>query len=205
STRRQRVIGYVVWSPPIALNTKPHGSTNYFCVIKLDNARFLPNFKGNVIDLGIHSNWFVSKMYHAQPGFEYPAERLLELKDILTEDHMRHPNMQDPAGEQCLYVIKRGLTSLTTIGRASGLLSFAREYFPNQTHRDSIEWAILPYDLESLPFSEKGDSGAMVACITGEFGGLITGGTGRRQSADITYATPMFSLWPIIKARFPRA
>ena len=48
----QRVIGYVVWSPAITIGTAPHGFTRDVCVVKLDKARFLPNFKGNVIDLG---------------------------------------------------------------------------------------------------------------------------------------------------------
>jgi hypothetical protein len=48
----QRVIGHVVWSPAITIGTAPHGFTKDVCVVKLDKARFLPNFKGNVIDLG---------------------------------------------------------------------------------------------------------------------------------------------------------
>ncbi len=89
-----------------------------------------------------------------QSGFKYPAERLLELRGILAEDRMRHPNTKDHDGGNCLYVIKRGLTTLTTIGRATGFFSYAREYFSNQTHRDSIEWAILPYDNDSGVFSK---------------------------------------------------
>jgi hypothetical protein len=48
----QRVIGHVVWSPAITVGTSPHGFTKDVCVVKLDMDRFLPNFKGNVIDLG---------------------------------------------------------------------------------------------------------------------------------------------------------
>jgi hypothetical protein len=47
-----RVIGQVVWAPPITGNTAPHGYTKDVCVIKLDKKKFWPNFKGNVIDLG---------------------------------------------------------------------------------------------------------------------------------------------------------
>ncbi|KAI6152646.1 hypothetical protein BKA82DRAFT_20112 [Pisolithus tinctorius] len=206
----QRVIGHVVWLPVIAVGTVPHSFTKDVCVVELDKARFLPNFKGNVIDLGteIEGAKFVNKMYprtHTQSGFKYPAERLLVLRDILAEDSMRHPKTKDHDGENCLYVIKRGLTTLTTIGRATGCFSYVREYFSNQTHRDSIEWAILPYDSDSGAFSKGGDSGSMIACGTGEFGGLLTGGSGRTESSDITYATPMFWLWLIIKAKFPNA
>ena len=48
----QHVIGHVVWSPAITVGTAPHAFTKDVCVVKLDKARFLPNFKGNIIDLG---------------------------------------------------------------------------------------------------------------------------------------------------------
>ena len=48
----QRVIGHVVWSPAITIGAAPGPFTKDVCVVKLDKARFLPNFKGNVIDLG---------------------------------------------------------------------------------------------------------------------------------------------------------
>ena len=49
-----RVIGYIVWLPAITVDTPPHGFTKDICVIMLDKARFLPNFTGNVIDLGLY-------------------------------------------------------------------------------------------------------------------------------------------------------
>jgi hypothetical protein len=91
----------------------------------------------------------------------------------------------DHDGVNCFYVIDRGLTTLTTIGRVAGFFSRAREYFSNQAHRDSIEWAILPYD-NSGAFSKGGDFGSMIASGTGEFGGLLTGGSGRTESSDTT-------------------
>lgn len=48
----QRVIGHIVWLPAIAAGTAPYGFTKDISVVKLDKARFLPNLKGNVIDLG---------------------------------------------------------------------------------------------------------------------------------------------------------
>jgi hypothetical protein len=58
----------------------------------------------------------------------------------------------------------------------------AREYFCGQTYRDSIEWAIPPYyDNDSGVFSKDGDSGLMIASGFGKFGGLLTGGSGRRS------------------------
>ena len=164
----------------------------------------------NCLFLGteIESGKFVNKMYprtDVQSSFKYPAERLLELSSILAEDRMRHPDTGDNDREKCLYVIKRGLTTLTTIGRTTQFLSSAREYFSNQTHRDSTEWAILPYNNESGAFAKRGDSGSIIVSGTGEFGGLLTGGSGKTESSDITYSTPMFWLWPIIEAKFPNA
>jgi len=56
----------------------------------------------------------------------------------------------------------------------------------------------LPIDNDSGAFSKRGDSGSMIAPSTGEF-------CGKTESSDTTYATPMFWLWLIIKAKFPNA
>ena len=47
-----RVVGHAVWAPGISGDNAPYGYTKDVCVIKLDNRKFLPNFRGNVIDLG---------------------------------------------------------------------------------------------------------------------------------------------------------
>jgi hypothetical protein len=52
SKANDRVIGQVVWAPPITGLNAPHGYTKDVCVIKLDKEKFWPNFMGNVIDLG---------------------------------------------------------------------------------------------------------------------------------------------------------
>ena len=49
-----RIIGHVVWSPPITGLNAPDGYTRDVCVIKLDKKKFLPNFRGNAIDLGAY-------------------------------------------------------------------------------------------------------------------------------------------------------
>ncbi|TFK52271.1 hypothetical protein OE88DRAFT_1628085, partial [Heliocybe sulcata] len=186
----------------------PHSFTKDVCVVKLDKDRFLPNFRGNVIELGVWRSASpipCSRYYPAtamKSGFEWLDDRLLELRGILPDDRMHHPDKKDHDGENCLFVIKRGLP---TIGRATGCCSYAREYFPNQMPRASTEWAVLPYDHKSRAFSESGESGSMISYGTVEFGGLITGGCGETDSSDLTYAAPMFWLWPIIQAKFPHA
>lgn len=46
-----RVIGHVVWAPPISISN-PDKYTIDVCVIKPYNDKFFPSFRGNVIDLG---------------------------------------------------------------------------------------------------------------------------------------------------------
>ena len=49
---KDRVIGHVVWAPPISVHTAPHSYTKDVCVVKLDEKKFLQNFRRNVLDLG---------------------------------------------------------------------------------------------------------------------------------------------------------
>lgn len=52
SDPKNRIIGHVVWAPPISGSTPPHGYTKDVCVIKLDRGRFWPDFVQNAINLG---------------------------------------------------------------------------------------------------------------------------------------------------------
>jgi hypothetical protein len=152
---------------------------------------------------------FTLKMYphiDATPSFEYLDDRLLPLRDLISEDSMRKPDMLDHDGESCLLVIKNGNATGVTIGRATGIFSYVRKYFSNNTHQTSMEWAILPYDNKSGAFSARGDSGSIIADGLGRVGGILTGGAGKTASSDITYATPFFWLLPRIKQNgFPHA
>lgn len=131
--------------------------------------------------------------------FKYPDDRLHRLRGIIPEDLMHKPDMLDHDGEPCLLVIKNGSASGTTIGRATGIFSFTRAYFNDTSPQTSMEWAILPYDNESGSFCDRGDSGSIIADGLGRIGGLLTGGSGKTASLDITYATPFFWLFPRIK------
>ena len=137
-----------------------------------------------------------------QTTFEYPSDRLLELRDIITEERMRNPDMIDHDSETCLFVIKNGNATGVTIGRATGIFSFVRADLSTQ---GSKEWAIYNYDNKSGVFSARGDSGSIIVDGLGRIGGLLTGGAGKTETSDVTYATPMYWLWPRIKQRFPNA
>lgn len=113
---------------------------------------------------------------------------------------MSKPDMWDAKREPCLLVVKNGKTTNTTIGRANGPLSITRKY--PSSEKTSMEWCILNYDSKSEAFSEKGDSGSIIADIRGNIGGMLTGGTGNglTTSSDVTYATPFWWLLERIKA-----
>ncbi|KAI0049139.1 hypothetical protein FA95DRAFT_1538795 [Auriscalpium vulgare] len=205
-----RVIGHVIWAPPITGLNKPHSYTQDVCVIKLNKKKIRPNFLGNVIDLGteIDCGTFVKSMrprVDAQSDFYYPEDRLFELRGILTPEQIGQPNNRDFKGDPVRSVIKRGQATLTTIGRLAGFESHERRYRLAGTF-DSVEAAIYPYDNQSGPFSRGGDSGALIAGAGAEFIALLTGGTGTAESSDITYGTPMHWLWEdVIKPQFPGA
>jgi len=136
--------------------------------------------------------------------FVYPAERLLELRGILSPEEMRTPNNKDHQGDPMRYVIKRGLTTLTTTGCLTGFESHVRRYFELGS-RDSVEAAVCAHDNDCVPFSRVGDSGSIIVDALGKFVALLTSGTGSTYSSDITFGSPMYWLWEIIKAQFPGA
>ena len=140
----------------------------------------------------------------APSDFKYPVERLLELRGILSPEEIRTPNNKDDKGDPMRYVIKRGLTTLTTIGCLHGFESHVRRHFALGS-RDSVEAAVHPYDNDSGPFSRGGDSGSIIVDALGKFVALLTCGTGPTDSSDITYGSPMYWLWGVIGDEFPGA
>ncbi|KAI6145492.1 hypothetical protein BKA82DRAFT_995627 [Pisolithus tinctorius] len=201
------IIGHVVWAPPVSVHAAPHSYTVDVCVIELDKKKFLKNFRGNVLDLGpeIGPGKFISLMYppvDSPSDFDYPVDRLLKLRGILSAEEICTPNNKDHKGDPMRYVIKRGLTTLTTIGCLNGFESYVRRYFALGS-RDSVETAVYPYDTISGPFSRGGDSGSIIVDALGKFVALLTCGTGPTDSSEITFGTPMHWLWDIIKTQFP--
>jgi len=146
----------------------------------------------------IEAGKFINLMYphvDAPSEFDYPEDRLLKLRGILSADFK---------GDSVRRVIKHGLTTLTTIGNLSGFESHVRRYF-GMGVRDSVEAAIYSDDSDSGPFSRGGDSGSIIVDAPGQFVALLTSGTGQSDSTDITFGTPMYWLWDILKEKFPGA
>lgn len=83
--------------------------------------------------------------------FEYPEDRLLPLKGVITDDLMRAPDMWNSDGESCLLVSKRGSATGTTLGRANGIFSIVRDYFSDMSiNQASMEWGIINYDMQQV-------------------------------------------------------
>jgi hypothetical protein len=184
-----RVIGHVVFSPSISFGFGNEQYTDDWALIEMDQSKLNKNFLGNAIDLGtrISPGEFTAMMHpniHDPPSFIYPADRLLKFTGTIPDEEMLRP----AANEACIMVIKSGNATGLTIGRANDICSYARIYPHPGVSR---EWAILPFDTKSGPFSDVGDSGSVVVDGQGRIGGLLTGGAGAAASLDITYATPV--------------
>lgn len=143
--------------------------------------------------------------------YRYPKNGLLQAFSVVKDKEIRQPQHLDCHGEKALLVVKNGLATGTTIGRASGLESFTRVYPDYDIHHTSIEIAILPYSKqrapffapEHAPFSAPGDSGSIILDRTGRIVGLLTAGVGTADNTDVTYATPYWWLEEQIKEKFP--
>ncbi|KAJ7077374.1 hypothetical protein B0H15DRAFT_861665 [Mycena belliarum] len=207
SKPEQRTIGHIRYSSALTLEAAPGGFTADWGAFELDGSKFKDAFRGNFIDLGteIPSDKFTLMMYPREDGpttFKYPDDRLLHLHGIISEQLMRAPDMLDHNNDACLLVIKNGNSTDVTIGRATGIFSFVRD---DVSGKESMEWAIYNYDSKSGVFSAPGDSGSIIVDGLGRVGGMLTGGAGRTETSDVTYATPMWWLWPRIQQQFPNA
>jgi hypothetical protein len=138
-------------------------------------------------------------------SFNFPFRGLLQVNDIVKEDEIRQPTQLDANGEECLIVIKNGMSTGVTIGRGTGIESFVREYDEYGIKWTSMQLAIYPYDHKSGAFSAPRDSGAVVVDGIGRIVGLLTGGAGRAEFIDVTYLTPYFWLEKHIKQAFPNS
>ena len=90
--------------------------------------------------------------------FEFPEDRLLPLRGIISDELMCKPDMFDSDGMPCLLVVKNGNATGITIGRANGVFSIVRDYFQDMSiHQTSMEWGIVNYSSKSEVFSAPGD------------------------------------------------
>jgi hypothetical protein len=151
---------------------------------------------------------FMKKMY-PDPGtratFKYPPGGLMQLRDFVKYDELRRPTMLDTNGEECLIVVKNGATTGVRLGRATGIESFVRDYKDYKIHSTSREIAVYPYSNSDGAFSAPGDSGSVVGDANCRIVGMLTGGTGKTESTDVTYVSPYYFLNECIKKAFPHS
>ncbi|KAF8884562.1 hypothetical protein CPB84DRAFT_1816945 [Gymnopilus junonius] len=196
SKAKDRVIGFVCWAPPVGAGVAPHRYTRDLCVIELYKEKF-KNMKGNVLSLGPElSPWKLKELMYERDDviseFKYP-------------DHGQQPHTLNLQGDRVRRVLKRGLTTNTTVGTVTGFMSFLRRYFPTG-NVESLELAILSHENESDTFSKGGDSGALIVSATGEFVALLTGGISKgKDGSDITFGTLFEWIWMLVKEEFPDA
>jgi len=212
STENQRILGHILFAPPISLDTGDKYFTEDWALVELyrDKIRGQGGFKGNVIHLGTRFTPadFVLKMHpHAESrtSFKYPRGGLLQLRDVAKENELRNPTTLDTNGEKCLIVVKNGNTTGVTIGRATGIESFVREYCGTPSESTSMEVAIYPYSHQDGAFSAPGDSGSIIADANSRIVGILTGGAGQTNSTDVTYASPYYWVEERIKKAFPNS
>ncbi len=138
-----------------------------------------------------------------------PSDIGLQARGIVQPEDVRNPKHRDDNDEPCLFVIKNGRTSGTTLGRATGLESFTRTFDEYGIKQTSTEIAIVSYGRakghSGEPFSRKGDSGSIVLDRAGRILGMVTGGAGNADSMDISYATPYGYLDKKIREAFPKS
>ncbi|KAI9684814.1 MAG: hypothetical protein M1829_000189 [Trizodia sp. TS-e1964] len=208
-----RVLGPVLVSPAISLGVSGERFTEDWAIFQINRDKLGAGFQGNKIDLGtkLTPAEFAAKCFpreDANWSFRYPGDRMLRVQGIMPKDSICAPNMWDANGDRCLFVVKHGRNSGTTIGRANGLFSIVRSYASHNMsfQATSLEWGILNYDNYSGQFSRPGDSGSAIVDIHGRVGGILTGGAGKTESSDLTYATPMWWVLERIKKKwFPHA
>lgn len=156
---------------------------------------------------------YMSIMYPTWPGDQqvgrcYPRNGLLQASGIVKDEEIRSPRHVDANGYKCLTVVKNGLATGTTLGRVNGLESFIRIYSEDGSEQTSVEVAVLPLSKKgsfSDPFSDPGDSGAIVLERGGAIVGMITAGGGKDDCIHVTYLTPFWWLEEQIKKVFPDA
>lgn len=208
-----RIIGRVVWSPPITglsprLNPPvededddSNGYTKDVCVIKLDKNKFMPNFMGNAVDLGteIDAAEFTCPfdpipLYDVLSDevpittFKYPVDRLYRLKSILPVSKIGEPANKDIMGDHTRFVLKRGVETHTTVGCLKGFDSHQR-YTSLYGKLDSVEAAVYPYGDNKHPASGGGGGGRIDCFGTGGDSGAVIVGAKNDVVAQLTGGT----------------
>jgi hypothetical protein len=138
--------------------------------------------------------------------FSFPENRVLNLQGTIPIEEMRKPRrMRDQDDEWCIAVLKRGRTTDLTLGKGTKFVSYTRDADHLNVHGVSMEYAVIPLDTKSSPFSKGGDSGSVVVDGLGRIAGILTAGSGSTDRTDVTYVTPIDFIMEVIHNHPPLA
>ena len=224
----QRIIGEVAHVEPIAVHPEPIHFTRDWALVELYEEKFdWTTFRGNKVYVGtslslsrpavlgdiktpaggnLSSADYANIMFprpEDRADYQYPEDGLLQASGVVKPHEIHSPQHLDVNGEKCLLVVKNGLATGTTLGRATGMESFARVCNEYGIAETSIEIAVLPYGNTKGAFSAPGDSGSIVLDRNGRILGMLTGGAGTDNRMDVTYLTPYWYIEEQIKKVFP--
>ncbi|KAG0133117.1 hypothetical protein HOY82DRAFT_584602 [Tuber indicum] len=191
----QRIIGCLLHAEPIAISYGPHGFTCDWALVQL--------YKEKIDWVTFRGNKPMTTHPEDQVDYEYPDDGLLQAFGVVKDDEIRQPKHLDKHGRRVLMVVKNGLTTGTTVGRANGLYSFTRVVSEYGIMGTSVEVAILPYNKKRGVFSAEGDSGSIILDRSGRIIAMLTSGSGGTAETDITYGTPYWWLEEQVKNAFP--
>jgi hypothetical protein len=115
--------------------------------------------------------------------------------EIIKLAEIQNPAVTDANGDPSLRVMKYGRTTRWTAGVSNEILSDCQR----DSGMISKEWCIINLS-HANPFSEKGDSGAVVIDYKGRIGGILHGeGCTLSDGREFTYVTPLHWLFSDIE------
>jgi len=200
-----RVIGKLIWAPPIIYSTEPGDYTLDLAIIKIDPGRLdTNNYRGNTINIGkrYSRQEFLDKfdpLNKNATSFKFPPSRLVKLEDQVPESALiKSGTRLDTNDDLPLVVFKNSAITGTTIGTANNVSSYTRSLFAGHYY-ESREWPVISNNKYPGGFSMKGDSGSCVADSYSRIGGLLTGGSGANNLFDITYVTPISFIMKVLQ------
>ncbi|KAH9944412.1 uncharacterized protein BXZ73DRAFT_87317 [Epithele typhae] len=196
-----RNIGHVHWAPRISVDVQDTNYTRDLATFEVEERKFKPCFKGNVLDLGHYSpgelaGKFYSLRLDDQRAFKWPLNGQLRIKGYKN-------------GHPCFVVMKDGSTTDLTVGNHAGLEAF----LCNPQGVESVDLAFFNYCSEDRPFSTRGDSGSLIVNGKGEMVGILHSGIFRESTFNkrhatfphISFATPAWWVRKQLKTMYPHA
>ncbi|TEB15816.1 hypothetical protein FA13DRAFT_1804881 [Coprinellus micaceus] len=194
---KDRIIGHVVYSPPLVHSFGKDKFTLDLAVVEVHSDKVdSTNFVGNAIDLGdIDLGRLNASVRPSRVVF--PGNRLLRLRDTLSIDEMRSHSSEDAqGGGPPTIVLKRGCTSRLTFGCLHNIRSVLRQSPMVKPTEYSREFAVLtraPKGERGEPFSADGDSGSVVINSSCTVVGMVTSGAEHRQNPTPHMSHPSLS------------